>query len=94
MQKLLYLHLALGLWLAFIGLGVSVRPHLALDVVLTQEELKDHTKKDATLALLQKGAGNDSAMMFVTGIVLSSTSLLGVKLLKRHQKNTPPSLPS
>jgi putative copper export protein len=90
MRKLLYLHLAIGLWLVFMGLIASGRPYLLLDVVLTQEELRDHFERDTTQALLLKGAGNDSVVMFVTAIVLLITSLIGMKLT-RPQQNTLPS---
>jgi hypothetical protein len=79
---ILFLHLLLGVWLGILGLVAHVRPHMLLDVVLTQDELRDWDKLDATLELMQKGAGSDSLWLLLSGVFLVCTSVVARAKLK------------
>jgi hypothetical protein len=82
MKPLPAFHFAIGLWLAILAMWAAVRPYSLLDVVLTQEELRNREVADATLTLMQKGAGSDAGWMAIIGIVLMVTSLIANRIGK------------
>lgn len=77
---LLILQLSVAGAMAFWGMIIRIRPHMLLDVVLTQEELRDHEKRDATLDLLERAHGYDSELSLFFALVIASISLLGLWL--------------
>lgn len=79
MSRILILHLAVGVFMMAMGLMAGVRPHALLDVVLTQEQIRDRELADETLTLLKKGARNDSWWMFASGAILVASSLIALR---------------
>lgn len=75
--------LAAGLCFLFIGLLIEpFRPVFQLDAVLTPEELLDPRKRDATAALLRKAAGNEWLFWTAGGLIVTVTSILGLRTVR------------
>ncbi len=75
------------------GLAVSVRPYMLLDVVLSPQELANHKIADATLALLKRGSAGDAAMWVGLGIFFFVASVVGLSLtpISKQTESTGPS---
>ncbi len=68
------------------GLIVSVRPHMLLDVVLGPHELADDKTRDATLILLQRGSAGDAALWMGLGVFFFLASIVGLRLTPASSK--------
>ena len=84
--------LLLGIGLTLIGLFMkSMLPYFQLDAVLTPEELANREKKEATLKLLQKAAGNAWFFGCFAGVSVSAISTIGLWTCRtanrRHKSN-------
>jgi hypothetical protein len=72
--------LAVGIGFLFVGLVVvPLLPHLQLDAVLTPWELADRQKRDATLVMLKRAAGNQWLFWAAGGLVVTVTSVVGLR---------------
>ncbi len=71
--------LVVGVGFLFIGLVViPVLPYFQLDAVLTPAELADESKKEVTLAMLKRAAGNAWVLWSGAGLVVGTVSALGL----------------
>ena len=68
--------------MAFIGLIVSTRPYMLLDVVLSPKELQDQKTHDATLARCS-AISSDSWLWFLFAAFVGALGLYGLRL-SRH----------
>jgi amino acid transporter len=81
--------LLVGVGFLFVGLAVvPLLPHFQLDAVLSPGELANPDKRDATLSLLKKAAGNQWLFWAAGGLVVTCTSAIGLwaALQSRHTK--------
>src|SRR5579883_173765 len=78
--------IAVGLGFLFVGLLVKpIMPYIQLDRVLTPEELLDPNKRDATVALLKKAAGNEWLFWTASGLVVTVTSGIGLRTIREAE---------
>jgi hypothetical protein len=70
-----------------------VRPSFQLDVVLSQEELADHSVRDRALDLLERAADSEAdgrrRLAIFTGLLGTVASLLGFLALSRDWQGFP-----
>jgi len=76
--------LAVGVGFVAIGLVViPVLPYFQLDRVLSPAELADESKSAATLALLEKAAGNAWLLWSLGGLVVMVLSSVGLWAMRK-----------
>ncbi len=69
----------LGLAFLFFGIIlIPVLPHFQLDVVLTQEQLKDDTLRESTLAMLKKASGIQWLIWTIGGAAQLTIGVIGL----------------
>lgn len=83
-RNCLVAQLCAGLILIVVGLAViPVLPLFQLDRVLTPAELHDPAKREATFALLRHAQGNEKWLWTIAGLVVASSSGVGLWGLRR-----------
>ena len=73
----------------FLFFGVvffPVLPHFQLDVVLTQDQLKDDALRESTLETLDKASGNQSLFWIVGGIAQIVIGAIGLKTTPTRER--------
>jgi hypothetical protein len=70
-----------GVVLTGVGLMLDIRPHVKLDVVLTQEELDDRELRERTLAALKQANGNAGEYCMRIGSTIATLSGILVLIL-------------
>lgn len=79
----------MGVLMTFLGVMViPVLPHLQLDVVLTQEELRDEATREATLQMLKKAGGNQWLFWTVPGLILVAVGAVGRLALRTNSSRS------
>jgi hypothetical protein len=80
--------LVFGIAVSLFGLiAVPGFPYIQLDRVLSRDELRDESKKEATLALLKRAQGNQAIACTGAGVFIVACSALG--LYAQHITNAP-----
>jgi hypothetical protein len=77
---LLILQLFVAGAMAFWGMIIGIRPHMLLDVVLTQEELRVEKTRNVTLDLMQRAVGYDSTLCLIFALIIAGIATLGLWL--------------
>lgn len=68
---------------------IPVMPHFQLDVVLTQEELKDETLRETTLAMLKKASGNQWVIWTLGGAAQLAIGVVGLMANRTKELDVP-----
>jgi hypothetical protein len=86
LRVILMLHFLAGVTLLGVALYVQAQPYALLDVVLSPEALKHVDVRDATLDLLNKGAGLDSLLFMAAGLFLLASGFVGLLLVSKKDE--------